>query len=143
MKHEEQIGGFAFAIQRSPRETKMTPTPAISDRRRYARIPFDSPVRIEKVPKRSPTDVEHLLSEDLSEGGIRLSSPRFYSVQDRMLLELEMPEEPGSIRAIGTVVWVEQSSYQYQFRVGVRFSDVSETDRSRLRNIVHHRHSAQ
>jgi c-di-GMP-binding flagellar brake protein YcgR len=96
-------------------------------------------VKVEKVPKRSLADVENLLSEDLSEGGIRLSSPRFFSVQERMLLELDTPEEPGSIRTLGRVVWVEQSSYTDQFRLGVEFADLSELDRSDLRRIVEQR----
>jgi c-di-GMP-binding flagellar brake protein YcgR len=114
----------------------MAPAPQLTDRRRFSRVPCDFPVRVEKVPKRSLADIENLLSEDLSEGGIRLSSPRFFPVQERMLLELDAPEEPGSIRALGRVVWVEQSSYTDQFRLGVEFADLSERDRSRLRGLV-------
>jgi c-di-GMP-binding flagellar brake protein YcgR len=120
----------------------MEPSLQVADRRRFLRVPFDCPVRVEKVPKRSPADVENLLCEDLSEGGIRLTSPRFFSVKDRMLLELEAPEEPVTIRAMGTVVWVEQSSYQHQFRLGVQFSDVSDGDRSRLHEIIEQRQAA-
>jgi Tfp pilus assembly protein PilZ len=114
-------------------------TSDVGDRRRYTRVPFDLPVRIEKVPKRAPDDVDSLLPEDLSEGGIRLHSNRFFSVRDRMLLELETPEEPISIRALGTVVWVEQSPYQEQFTMGVAFSEVSESDRYRLREMIQQR----
>lgn len=120
----------------APQDTDMAPTPQLPDRRRFSRVPCDFPVKVEKVPKRSLADVENLLSEDLSEGGIRLSSPRFFSVQERMLLELDTPEEPGSIRTLGRVVWVEQSSYTDQFRLGVEFADLSELDRSDLRRIV-------
>jgi c-di-GMP-binding flagellar brake protein YcgR len=117
----------------------MTPDSELADRRRFVRVPFDSPVKVEAVPKRSLADVENLLSEDLSEGGIRLSSHRFFPVQDRMLLELESPEEPASIRALGTVVWVEQSAYTEQFRLGVEFAEISELDRFRLRALVQQR----
>jgi Tfp pilus assembly protein PilZ len=119
------------------REKSMTTNAQVFDRRRHERVPFDAPVRIEKVPKLSTLDSENLLSEELSEGGIRLSSPRFFSVQDRLLLELETAEEPVGIRAVGTVVWVEQSSYQ--FKLGIELSDLSESDRSRLRAVIRER----
>jgi hypothetical protein len=84
------------------------------ERRSSVRVAFNSAVRAEPIPQPSPSRVLQLLSEDLSEGGARLSSPEFLPVDSRVLLDLETPRRDDPIRAIGRVVWVEQVPYAAQ-----------------------------
>ena len=112
-------------------------TPVVQpERRRFARVPFGAPVRAEQIPQPVPNRCCHLLSEDLSEGGLRLSSPDFFPVEQRVLLDVDTATMDDPIRVLGKVVWVEQVPYADQWRVGVEFSDVPTEARSRLRRIV-------
>jgi hypothetical protein len=45
------------------------------DRRQFVRVPFDGEVRAEPLVQASSSRMLHLLPEDLSEGGARLSCP--------------------------------------------------------------------
>jgi len=95
-------------------------------------------VRAEQIrqPIQNRNRVWHLVPEDLSEGGLRLSSPEVFPVQSRLLLEFDTEPPGGPIRAFGTVVWIAQVPFQDQWRVGVEFSDVTDGRRTRLQGIV-------
>ena len=114
------------------------------ERRRYARVPFDGPVRAEQIQQSTwnRNHIWNLVPADLSEGGVRLSSSELFPVESRLLLELdtELGEDP--IRAHGRVVWVAQVPFQDQWQVGVAFFDVTESRRSRLRAIVNAQQAA-
>ena len=112
-------------------------TPVVQpERRQFVRAPFGGAVQAEPIPQPSPNRLWRLLAEDLSEGGIRLSSPELFPVESRVLLDLDTPSLDDPIRVLGKVVWVEQVPYADQWRVGVEFSDVPKDMRSRLRRIV-------
>ena len=100
------------------------------------RVQFDSSVRADPIPQPSPSRVLQLLSEDLSEGGARLSSPEFLPLDSRGLLDLETPRPDEPIRAMGRVVWVEQVPYAAQWQVGVEFGELTKSARTQLRQIV-------
>ena len=107
-----------------------------TEKRQFVRVPLDATVRAEKVPQPSPNRVWNLLSEDLSERGLRLSSPELFPVASRLLIDIDTGDSPNTVRAIGIVVWAAQVPHQDQWRIGVAFSDVSGGERARLRRIV-------
>ena len=106
------------------------------DRRRGVRVPLDAAVRAEKVPQPSPNRIWNLLPEDLSESGLRLSSPELFPVKSRLLLDIESEIPADTVRIVGIVVWVAQVPHQNQWHLGIAFSDVSDSGRARLRRIV-------
>jgi c-di-GMP-binding flagellar brake protein YcgR len=106
------------------------------ERRRFGRVPFGGPVRAEQIPQPVPNRRWQLLSEDLSEGGLRLSSPDFLAVEQRVLLDVDTATTDDPIRIVGKVVWIAQVPYADQWQVGVYFSDVPQDMRSRLRRIA-------
>jgi c-di-GMP-binding flagellar brake protein YcgR len=109
------------------------------ERRRYVRVPFDQPVQAEPIPQPSPTHLCHLLCTDLSEGGARLSSPQFFPLESRVLLDLETPPPAETIRAVGRVAWAEQVAYEDRWRVGVEFAELSDEDRAQLQKLIRKR----
>lgn len=112
-------------------------TPSLqTEKRQFLRVPLDASVRAEKVPQPSPNRIWNLLPEDLSESGLRLSSPELFPVKSRLLLDIESEIPADTVRIVGIVVWVAQVPHQNQWHLGIAFSDVSDNGRARLRRIV-------
>jgi hypothetical protein len=110
-----------------------------AERRRSVRVRFNGPVRAEQIPQVVGKDVCHLLSADLSERGLRLSSPAFLPADSLVLLDLDTPGPAAPIRAVGRVAWAQQAGYGDRWRLGVEFAELSDDARSRLRKIVKQR----
>jgi c-di-GMP-binding flagellar brake protein YcgR len=106
------------------------------ERRQFARVRFDGSIGVEQIPQSLRSRRWHLMSEDLSEGGLRLSSPEFLPVEQRVLLDLDPPVMDAPVRVVGTVVWVEQVAYAAQWRVGVAFDELSKSTRTQVHRIV-------
>jgi hypothetical protein len=110
------------------------------ERRRSVRVPFDHSARAEQIPQSFQNDVFDLLSNDLSEGGVQLSSPEFFPLESLVVLDLDTPTP---FRAVGRIAWSEQVGDQDRWRVGVEFTELSDDARSRLRKIVRQRQGAR
>jgi c-di-GMP-binding flagellar brake protein YcgR len=113
------------------------------ERRRFVRVPFDCAARAEQIPRPSPDHVCRMLAADISEDGVRLSSPEFLPLESLVLLDLDTPSPANSIRAVGRVAWAEQAAYEDRWRVGVQFSELSDDARSQLRSIIRRQHAAR
>ena len=110
-----------------------------AERRRSVRVRFNGPVRAEQVPRLTGTEVRRLLSADLSEQGVRLSSPAFFPADALVLLDLDTPTPADPIRAVGRVAWTQHVAYGERWRLGVEFAELSDNTRSRLRKLVRQR----
>ena len=106
------------------------------DRRASVRVWFDDSALAEPVPQTPPPHVWRVLGEDLSETGIRLLSPKLFPVGSRLRLDLDIGTLADRLPALGRVVWVEQFPEIDRWQVGVEFSELSDSVRSRLREIV-------
>jgi len=106
-----------------------------AEKRQSTRTPCDTTVAAEAIPQWSPSSPWRLLAEDVSEGGMRLSTVDIVPVGSRLLMALDAEDAPAPIRAVGTVVWVAQAPYQERWSVGVRFSELAESDRMRLQRL--------
>jgi len=109
------------------------------ERRHFVRVRFGGPIRAEPIPHPATSRVRHLLCADLSEGGVRLSSPAFLPADSLLLLDLDYPSSVDPIRAVGRVAWAQQAPFGDWRCVGVELGELSEDARSRLRRIVRRR----
>jgi hypothetical protein len=116
----------------------MTPLPQ-SERRRSVRVRFNGTVRAEQIPHVVGTKVCHLLSADLSEQGVRLSSPAFFPADALVLLDMDTPTPADPLRAVGRVAWAQQVPYGDRWRLGVELAELSDDTRLRLRKLVRQR----
>jgi len=107
-----------------------------AEKRQSTRIACDTTVAAEPIPQRSPSIPWRLLAEDVSVGGMRVSTSDIVPVGSRLLMSLDAEDAPVPIRAVGTVVWVAQAPYQDRWSVGVEFSELAEGDRMRLRSLI-------
>ena len=82
--------------------------------------------------------IRHAMGRDISEGGIQVWSDRLFAVKSRLLLELEAPELPEGIQAVGSVAWVSATNSDDRWCVGIEFSDVGDTALTSLRALMQH-----
>jgi hypothetical protein len=101
-------------------------------------VRVDSCDPVEAQPIGGPTRPRAwaLLSGDVSEGGVQLSSPEMLAVNTCLLLSIEPEPWVEPIRAAGRVAWVAQADSPDRWKIGVTFTDLSEDARERLRALV-------
>ncbi|MBU1087958.1 MAG: PilZ domain-containing protein [Candidatus Omnitrophica bacterium] len=109
---------------------------AVSERRKFVRVYSDFPVQLRYMKPNAPIQVHNSLSQDLSEGGMQLSSFYFYPVHSKMMVELFLNKDVAPIKTVGKVVWVEQLPYQDIFKVGIKFSELSDFNQTCLRELI-------
>jgi Tfp pilus assembly protein PilZ len=106
------------------------------ERRRFVRVPFAGTVRAAVIPPPFRNGIWHLTAENLSEGGLRLACGEPCSVECRVLLDLDTRGSATPIRVVGKVAWVEQLPNKQDWHVGVRFTELSDLARARLRALT-------
>jgi hypothetical protein len=113
------------------------------ERRMRVRVWVDATASVTPVPNPPPHRVWNLVGEDISEAGIRLLSPESFPVKSRLRLEV-YPEDQGlPVLTIGEVVWIEQFPEASRWRLGVKFSELSEEARAGVRELVRGRPPAR
>ncbi len=109
------------------------------ERRGFERIPWECHARLLPLslePTLPTLGLHHGLGRDISEGGLQVWSNRLFPVKSRLLLEMEAPEIPEGIQAVGSVVWISPTTSQDQWCLGIEFSDVGESARARIRDLL-------
>jgi hypothetical protein len=107
-----------------------------AERRQHIRSALGATIHATPLPRQFLASDLELVAEDISEHGLRLASPERIPVDSELLLELDMDTAQPPIRVVAKVVWVKQGSTQDQCRIGVEFSDATDSSIDRLRGIV-------
>ena len=79
------------------------------EKRQTARTACDASVPAQRIPQHGLNNASWLLAEDISEGGMWLSSRDCVAVDSRLLMSFEADDAPAPIRAVGAVVRVAQA----------------------------------
>lgn len=108
----------------------------VSERRKFARVQSDFPVQQRLMPQGNTQRIHNSISNDLSEGGIQLSSFYFYPVNSKIMIEVFLAWDEEPVHATGKVIWIEQIPHQERYRIGVEFSDLNEDNRSYLHRLI-------
>jgi hypothetical protein len=116
----------------------MTPQiePWAVERRRAPRVPWDAPLLVEELPPPVASRPRPLLAEDVSECGVRASSPEFVPLGARLLIAFDDESTVEPLRTVGAVVWVKKVPYQERWTLGIAFVDMPEEALRRLRRVV-------
>ena len=80
--------------------------------------------------------IQQTTGRDISEGGMQVWSDRLFAVKSRLLVELDAPEIPEGIQAVGSVAWVSPTNADDRWCVGIEFSDVGDTALTSLRALM-------
>lgn len=116
------------------KETGQVGSLTLEERRRNRRIQVRKKVRL-KLP-----DIEdkpcgrsfcYSLSENISQGGIKIPSEYFLPVNQTILLDIFLEDSFGMVNARGEVRWVTRTNTE-NYEVGIEFKDLSGDSRSSL-----------
>ena len=74
------------------------------------------------------------VSQDFSEGGIRIEVKEPIQPKTLLSLEIAVPGEKEPVRAKGEVIWMERYIKQLKpvYEVGIKFLDIDVNERNRL-----------
>jgi hypothetical protein len=77
-----------------------------------------------------------MFAEDLSEAGLRVSSPEFVQLGSQLLVSVPNRVPKEEVRTVGTVVWVEKLDGKEGWRLGLSFDAPSPTTTAQVRGLV-------
>ncbi|MFH1460506.1 MAG: PilZ domain-containing protein [Candidatus Omnitrophota bacterium] len=106
------------------------------DRRQYVRVNSDFPVQINQIPRNNPVQLQNSISIDMSEGGLQLSSFYFYPVNSRIMVEIFHSQNKEPMKSMARIVWMRQLPYQDRYKVGIEFTDLSQDNRYRIKELI-------
>jgi hypothetical protein len=112
---------------------------ADADRRSYERVSWEHHARLMQLGSdagSSDPGMHPVLGRNISEGGLQVWADCMFAVRSRLLVEMEAPEIPEGIQAVGSVVWVSPSTAEERWLLGIEFSDVGDTALARIRSLV-------
>jgi Tfp pilus assembly protein PilZ len=117
----------------------MAVSEADADRRGYERVSWECHARLMQLGSETGGNLQGMhqaLGRNISEGGLQVWADRMFSVRSRLLVEMEVPEIPEGIQAVGSVVWVSPSTAEERWLLGIEFADVGDTALARIRSLV-------
>ena len=84
--------------------------------------------------------IQEVAGKDISEGGLRVESRQLFALHSPLLVEMNSPEMPEGIQAVGSVAWISPTSdsgQPGQWHLGIEFSDVGDSALSGIRYLLH------
>ena len=106
------------------------------ERRKHNREKVTLPLTINKLKGTTVSFVGSSRSRDLSEGGIAFKCPEFMPMAKRMLLEIEIPIDESSVKAIAKVAWISKGSPDEGFSIGTQFLEVKKEDAKKIHSFM-------
>ncbi len=102
--------------------------------RRYFRAPVDFPVAL-TVTEGEPTVTGH--AEDLSGGGMRLTTEGEISAGQTVALRFTLPDDSTETMMRGRVVLSFYDNSRKRYAHGVAFTQISESDQKKIVEYIH------
>lgn len=116
----------------------MTSEKMTDERRTCDRVAWNCQARLLPLslePRTPKLGMHDVTGRDIGEGGLRVCSDRLFALRSRLLVEMEAPELPEGIQAVGSVAWISPTSEDDQWCLGIEFSDVGELALASIRNL--------
>jgi hypothetical protein len=107
-----------------------------SDRRAHPRVPCTTPLDAEHSGPDGHVQTSAMLAENLSEGGLCITSSEFLPLGSHLLVSLELDDDAEPLRAVCVVVRIETLPHQDRWSLGLMFHDLSHGAQSRIRNYL-------
>ena len=91
------------------------------ERRKYVRIPEDSPISYQVLPNFRSGDY---LTRDISQGGIRFFIHEFVSKDSLLRIRLTLKKISFYFEAVVQVMWIREVAPGEKYEIGVSFTDI-------------------
>ena len=109
------------------------------ERRNNERVSWRCHVRLLPLalePRTQMLGMHDVVGQDVSEGGLRVCTDRLFALRSRLLVEMESPEVPDGIQAVGAVAWISPTAKDDLWCLGIEFSDVSDLALAGIRSLL-------
>ncbi len=105
------------------------------ERRRFVRVPFIFPVNF-KIINDDNDKVYHALSDNISEGGLKIICLDPIEKGNRVEINFHLPSEKGmnEIKCFGDIVWISEGKNKRY--CGIQFLEMKNEDVEKIRNFV-------
>jgi len=97
------------------------------ERRKHQRVDASVTLRLKKLYGETYID-ENAITKDLSVDGVRFESGYPISLNSRLLLEINLPDIKGVLRALSKVIWVRKLKTGDNFEFGNEFISIKKED---------------
>ncbi|WP_245232272.1 PilZ domain-containing protein [Thiorhodococcus minor] len=117
----------------------MTSEKIADERRSCDRVAWECHARLLPLslePRTPRLGMHDVTGRDIGEGGLRVCSDRLFALRSRLLVEMESPELPEGIQAVGSVAWISPTSEDDQWCLGIEFSDVGALALTSIRTLM-------
>jgi len=84
--------------------------------------------------------MHEVTGKDISEGGLRVESQQLFALHSPLLVEMNSPEMPEGIQAVGSVAWISpttRNGQNGQWHLGIEFTDVGDSALTGIRCLMH------
>ncbi|WP_245537367.1 PilZ domain-containing protein [Thiocystis violascens] len=88
-------------------------------------------------PKAPAVGMHPVTGQNISEGGLQVRSTRLFALHANLLVEMQSPEHPEGIQAVGSVAWISPGAAEDQWYLGIEFSDVGDGALHSIRALTH------
>ncbi|WP_295407846.1 PilZ domain-containing protein [uncultured Thiocystis sp.] len=111
-----------------------------ADERRFTeRVSWECRARLLPLtlePQSATLGMHQAIGYDISEGGVQLLSSRLFALRSNLLVEMQTPEHPEGIQAVGSVAWISPSRSANLWCLGIEFSDVGDNALNSIRTLM-------
>lgn len=103
----------------------------MEEKRKKQRVRISFPVRCEPLKTHKSF---YTVFRDISEGGVKLITEDFMSINTFLKCEINLVEE--LIRAKGKVVWSSPQPYSDRYYTGIEFTEIEPKSQERLSKFI-------
>jgi hypothetical protein len=103
-----------------------------TEKRQSPRVKANIPVRYRELREGAEAAGIGSLTTDVSTGGLRFGTNKFFSTACRLILEFDIPTLTNPIRAVSKVAWIQEADKgdECQYHVGSQFMEITEKDQA-------------
>ena len=98
------------------------------EQRKHRRFFCETVTQIRNMDAKDIPAYHDAVVSDISEGGMRISSPRFIPIHHRLVVKIEIPQKKP-IETVAKPVWIREVPSLGHFEIGARFLTLSEEDK--------------
>ena len=101
------------------------------EKRRYPRVQTTLPLRYNELHGKSYS-AKDTVTKNISEGGVRFQTDRFFSLACHLVVEISVPELFKPIRTISKVAWIKKLPSGTEYEIGGQFLAMTNEDEEQL-----------
>lgn len=81
-------------------------------------------------------DLSHVISEDISAGGLRISTPQVMPSKLELWINLRLPGVPITVNALACVMWSRPVPGGGSFQSGLQFTAINQQDLAKVEGFL-------